>query len=65
MSFSTFDITELPEESDDDYAVEFTTKESRIGIAMSEDELRGVGKAMLQSVDGDMEEFDGKHASEI
>lgn len=65
MGFSTFNVSELADDADDDFAIEFTTKSSRIGITLSEDEARGVGHALTESVEGDMDSWDGEDASEI
>lgn len=65
MGFSTFDVTELPDDADEDFIIEFTTRDSKLGISLSEDEAHGIGHALLESVDGNMEQFDGKQASEI
>lgn len=65
MGFHTFDLTELPDDADDAFAIEFTTKHSKIGITLSESEAQGVAHALQDGLDGDMETWDGKNASEI
>lgn len=65
MSFHMFDLSELPEEADDAFAIEFQTKHAKMGITLSEDEARGVAHALQDGLDGDLESWDGKHASEI
>lgn len=67
MSFSTFNISELPEDADDDYAIEFTTKHSKIGITLSEQEARGVGDGLLRTIDEGVDSLgeDGQHVSEL
>lgn len=65
MTFSTFEITELREDAENDYALEFTTGNSKLGILLTEDELVSVGQAMLDSADGDWDRFDGQNVEEI
>lgn len=65
MSYSTFTISELSDEADDDFAVEVQTSDSRMGILVSEQELEAMGRSMLDSVDGDMDKWDGASAQEI
>ncbi len=65
MAFAKFDITELPDDSEDDYAVEFTTANSKLGITLSEGEMNGVSQMMQEAIDGDLDKHDGKNAAEI
>lgn len=64
MSFSTFNISELPEESENDYAVEITTSDSKLGILLSETEARGIGQALLDAVDDGVDSLDGDHVDD-
>lgn len=65
MSFSTFQINDLPDDSEDDYQLEFTCSEMMIGVQMSEDELVAVAQAMLDASDGDWDRWDGAKASDV
>lgn len=65
MSYHSVQVTELPEDVDEDFQVEITTSESLLGIQMSEEEMTALGQTLLDSANGDMESFDGAHADEI
>jgi len=64
MSFSTFEISELPDESDNDYALEIQTAESKLGILVSEQEMKMLSEGMRQTLEGDMSDVDGLEASD-
>ena len=65
MSFSTFQINDLPDDSEDDYQLEFTSSEMMIGIQMSEGELIAVAQAMLDAAGGDWDRWDGAKAQDV
>jgi len=65
MSYHTVEVTELPEDREEDFQLEIKTSDSLLGIQMSEDEVLGLGQMLVDSAQGDMESFDGAHADEI
>ncbi len=61
MAFQTFEITELAEDSENDYAVDIQASECRFGVLVTEDELEAMGQAMLETArEDDFESYDGK-----
>jgi hypothetical protein len=50
MSFSTFEISELPEESDNDYAIEIESSETKFGLLVTETEMKMLADAFADSV---------------
>lgn len=63
--FSTFNITELSAESENDYAVEVTTSNSKLGLLVTESELRVLGESMVDVADGGVEAMAEGHVSDI
>jgi hypothetical protein len=64
MSFSTFEISELADESDNDYALEFQTGDSMHGILVTEEELQMLGDGITRTIDGNPEDADGLEVGE-
>lgn len=58
MSFSTFEISELSEESDEDYALEIQTGDTMLGILVSEAEMAALADGMQRTIDGSPEDAD-------
>ena len=66
MTIATFEISELDEESDNDWAVEITTGDSKHGILLKDAEMRMVADGMQRAVDDDDPGLlDDVHASEF
>ena len=65
MSFSTFDLTDLPDDAENDYAVEITTADAKLGVALSAQEMRAIADAMQRAADGDMDSWDDQHVDEV
>lgn len=64
MSFSTFEISELSEESDNDYAVEIQTSDSMHGLLISEEEMRMLGDAIQRTVEDSASAADQLHVED-
>jgi len=59
--FQTFEISELADESENDYAVEIQASSCKFGVLLTEDELEAMGQAMLETAREDnFESYDGK-----
>ncbi len=65
MVFSTLEISELSEEAENDYCLEFTTSNTKQGILLTEDEARGVGQGLLDAVEDNPSAIDGDSVDEI
>ena len=66
MTFQTFEISELAEDSEDDYAVEIQASGCKFGMLVTEGELEAMGEAMLETAqEDDFEAFDGKTVADF
>jgi len=65
MTFSTMEISELSEESENDYALEFTTSDTRQGILLTEEEARGIGEGLLRAIEESPSAIDGDRIGEV
>jgi len=66
MTISTFEISELSDESENDWCVEITTKDSKHGILLKDAEMRMIGDGIERAVDDDNPELlDNVHASDF
>ena len=59
MAFSTFNISELPNDADDDFVIEITTRSSKLGVTLSRDEMEAMAHAMAEAAGGEFEDWDG------
>lgn len=66
MAFQTFEISELPEDSENDYALEIQASECKFGVLVTEEELEAMGQAMLDTAQEDkFESYDGKSVDDF
>lgn len=64
MSFSKFNIDKLAEDAEDDYAVEITTSNSKLGILLSEEEAEGIAHAILQATEDGVDTLESGHITQ-
>lgn len=63
MSFSTFEISELTEDHEDDYQIEITSGGNLHGFQVKEAELRMLGESFLDTLEQDLSAVDKRHVS--
>ena len=51
MTFRTFEISELSEDSENDYALEIQASQTKWGILVTEEEMQMLGDAILRTVE--------------
>ena len=65
MTISTFEISELDEEAENDWCIEITTKGSKHGLLLTDAEMRMIGDGIeLAVAEEESELLDGVHASD-
>lgn len=64
MSFSTFEISELAAESDNDYALEIQSSETKLGVLVTETEMQMLADAFEDTLSEGPDEIDGLSAED-